>query len=157
CLDAGASGIYFSAQGGETSRFSEETFETAVKPHDLTVLRAAEQAGATFNLLHVCGESVRLPAYAGYPAHAVNWAPQLGNLSLSDGRELFGRPIVGGIDQRGPVVDGTPQQIRAEVRAALGEMGTTGFMLGAGCTVPNEIRIENLVVARQAAVDAATA
>ncbi len=155
CVEAGANGIYFSAQGGETSRFSEEAFETAVKLHDLTVLRAAEEAGASFNLLHVCGEGVRLPAYANYPADAVNWAPQLGNPSLSEGRELFGRPIVGGIDQRGQVVDGTPEQIRAEVRAAVEEMGTTGFMLGAGCTVPNDIRIENLVVARQTVVEAA--
>ncbi len=153
CIEAGAAGIYFSAQGGEQDRFTSEEFERYIKPHDLTVLRAAEEAGATFNLLHICGERLRLDAYADYPAHAVNWAPQLGNLSLSEGRKLFGRTIVGGVDQRGPIVNGTREEIVAEVRAAIAEMGRTGFMIGAGCTVPSDIPIERLVWARQAVVE----
>jgi uroporphyrinogen decarboxylase len=151
CIRAGAAGIYFSAQGGERDRFTDEEFERYIKPHDLTVLRAAEQTKAEFNLLHICGANLRMEAYASYPAHAVNWAPQLGNLSLADGRALFGRPIVGGIDQRGPIVNGTPEQIVAEVQAAIREAGPLGFMIGAGCTVPSDIPIENLVIARKAA------
>ena len=152
CIAAGAAGIYFSAQGGELYRFSEEEFERYIKPHDLVVLRAAEEAGAEFNLLHICGEELRLHAYADYPAHAVNWAPQLGNLSLSQGRNLFQRTIVGGVDQRGPIVAGSPEEIAAEVRSAIAEMGTIGFMVGAGCTVPSDIPVEHLVTARQAVV-----
>ncbi len=152
CIEAGAAGIYFSAQGGEGDRFTEDEFARYIKPHDLTVLRAAAEAGATFNLLHICGAGLRLAPYADYPAHAVNWAPQLGNLSLRQGRDLFRRTIVGGVDQRGPIVDGTPAEIAAEVHRALDEMSTTGFILGAGCTVPSDIKIENLVLARQAIV-----
>ena len=151
CIEAGAAGIYFSAQGGERDRFTPEQFERYIKPHDLTILRAAEEAGARFNLLHICGPSIRLESYADYPAHAVNWAPQLGNLSLRAGRELFRRTIVGGVDQRGPIVAGSPDEIRAEVRRAIDEMGTTGFIVGAGCTVPSDIPIRNLVIAREAA------
>ncbi|NOZ26955.1 MAG: hypothetical protein GXP39_02745 [Chloroflexi bacterium] len=152
CIEAGAAGIYFSAQGGEVDRFTEEEFERYIKPHDLAVLRAAEEAGATFNLLHICGERLRLDAYADYPAHAVNWAPQLGNLGLREGRELFRRTIVGGVDQRGPIVTGPREAIVAEVRAAIAEMGETGFMIGAGCTVPSDISITHLVWAREAVV-----
>lgn len=150
CIEAGAAGIYFSAQGGEATRFTEEQFVSYIKPHDLAVLRAAEEAGATFNLLHICGESIRLPLYADYPAHAVNWAPQLGNLSLSEGKALFQRAIVGGVDQRGPIVTGPRSAIETEVHRALDEMGTVGFMVGAGCTVPSDIPIEHLVWAREA-------
>jgi hypothetical protein len=32
-------------------------------------------------------------------------------------------------------------------------MGKVGFMLGAGCTVPSDIPIENLVWAREAVVE----
>ncbi len=150
CIGAGAAGIYFSAQGGEADRFTVDELRRYIRPHDLTVLQAA-QAGATFNLLHICGPGIRLEEYSGYPAQAVNWAPQLGNLSLRRGKELFQRTVVGGVDQRGPIVDGTPAEIAAEVHAAIAEVGSAGFILGAGCTVPSDIRIENLVLARQAA------
>ena len=151
CIAAGAAGIYFSAQGGERDRFTPEEFDRYIKPHDLAVLQAASETNATFNLLHICATGLRMEPYADYPAHAVNWAPQLDNLSLGQGRRLFRRPLVGGVDQRGPLVDGTRAQIEAEVGAAVAEMGRTGSMVGAGCTVPGNISIERLIWAREAA------
>jgi uroporphyrinogen decarboxylase len=151
CIEAGAAGIYFSAQGGEQDRFDVETWKSHVRPHDVTVLERAEEAGATFNLLHICGEAIRLEGYADYPAHAVNWAPQLKNLSLGQGRSLFRRTLVGGVDQRGPIVDGSRLDIKKEVRAAISEGGRAGFMVGAGCTVPNEVVVEHLAWAIEAA------
>jgi len=53
CLTAGAAGIYLSANGSERTRFPAEIFAQYIKPHDLTVLRAAEEAGASCNLLHM--------------------------------------------------------------------------------------------------------
>lgn len=155
CIEAGAAGIYFSAQGGEVDRFTVHEFDKYIKPHDLVVLQAAEEAGATFNVLHICGQRLRLEAYADYAgaAHAVNWAPQLDNLSLSQGRQLFQRTIIGGVDQGGSIVHGRREEITAEVQAAIAEMGKQGFMIGAGCTVPSDIRIENLVWARQAVLE----
>ncbi len=151
CIRAGAAGIYFSAQGGEADRFEAETWQTYVKPHDMTVLQSASAAGSTFDLLHICGANIRLDGYADYPAHAVNWATQLGNLSLTEGRKLFQRPIIGGVDQRGPVVDGSHAEITREIRAAVSEAGRVGFMIGAGCTFPNDIAVENLAWAIAAA------
>ena len=150
CLEAGANGIFFSAQGGEADRFEREVFERYLKPHDLTVLRAV--AGrAEFNLLHICGYNLRLDAYRDYPAHAVNWSPQWNNLSLSEGWKLFDMALVGGVDQRGPIVSGTPAEIAAEVRAAVAQVGTCRFLLGAGCTLPNDISWDNIRLAIQAA------
>ncbi len=54
CVEAGADGIYFAAHGGGRMRHSVDEFEKFIKPHDLAVLRAAEDAGAAFNLLHLC-------------------------------------------------------------------------------------------------------
>jgi uroporphyrinogen decarboxylase len=151
CIAAGAAGIYFSAQGGERDRFTDAQWQEYVSPHDVTVLRAASAAGASFDLLHICGANLRLDGYAHYPAHAANWATQLGNPSLSAGRGVFGRPIVGGVDQRGPIVGGSRQAIAAEVQAAIAEAGRSGFIVGAGCTVPNEISVEHLAWAIEAA------
>ncbi len=150
CIEAGAAGVFFSAQGSERDRFAEEQFQTHIQSHDLVVLRAAEAAGATFNLLHICGENVRLAAYADYPAHAVNWGPQHNNPSLVEGKALLGRTVIGGVDERGPIVTGPRPAIEAEVNATINAMGTKGFMVGAGCTVPNDIAVEHLVWAREA-------
>ena len=150
CIDAGAAGIYFSAQGGDASRFTAEEHLRYIKPHDVTVLEAATAAGATCNILHVCGRGIRLQHYVDYPGHTVNWAPQNDNLSLPAGRDLFRRPIIGGIDERGPIVDGPRAAIAAEVRAALAAMGSAGFMVGAGCTLPNDVEVEHLAWAREA-------
>jgi uroporphyrinogen decarboxylase len=153
CIEAGAAGIYFSAQGGDGDRFTAQEHASYIKPHDVAVLEAATAAGATCNVLHVCGRGLRLEDYRDYPGHTVNWAPQNDNPSLSAGRELFQRPIIGGVDERGPIVDGPRDAIAAEVRAALADMGSAGFMVGAGCTVPNDITVQHLVWAREAVAE----
>jgi uroporphyrinogen decarboxylase len=149
CVEAGASGIYYSAQGGEEDRFTEEAFLRYIKPHDLTVLNAVKDDGE-FHLLHICGDQIRLPLYSDYPGHAVNWAVTKRNLSLKEGRELFQRTVVGGMDDRGIVVYGSPDEIRAEVQRVIAEIGTTGFILGADCTFPTDIAVSNIRAAVEA-------
>lgn len=150
CLEAGADGIYFSAQGGEADRFSLELFRRHIKASDVQVLQAVRDR-AEFNLLHICAHGVRLEEYSSYPAHAVNWSTQWENLSLSEGWKLFDMALVGGMDQRGPLVDGTAAQIAAEAAAAVAEVGRRRFILGAGCTLPSDINVNNIGLAIQAA------
>jgi uroporphyrinogen decarboxylase len=149
CVEAGASGIYFSAQGGEEDRFTEEMFLRYIKPHDLTVLNAVKDRGE-FHLLHICMDRIRLPLYADYPGHAVNWAATKNNLSLNEGRELFKRTVVGGLNDRGVVVHGLPAEIRSAVQEVVADVGTTGFILGADCTFPTDIAVSNIRLAVEA-------
>jgi uroporphyrinogen decarboxylase len=149
CVDAGAAGIYYSAQGGEEDRFTEETFERYIKPHDLTVLKGVEGHGE-FHLLHICGNRIRLPLYADCPSHAVNWAVTKDNLSLKQGQELFGRTVVGGMDDQGIMVDGSAEEIQTAVREVIAGFGTRGLMLGADCTLPTDIPVANIRVAVKA-------
>jgi uroporphyrinogen decarboxylase len=143
CVEAGAAGIYYSAQGGERDRFTEEQFSEYIKPHDLAVLDAVKDHGE-FHVLHICRDHVRLPLFADYPSHAVNWAATKHNLSLCQGRELFGRTVVGGMDDRGVIVDGSPDAIRANVDGIIAGFGTQGLILGADCTVPTDISVDNV-------------
>ncbi len=149
CIDAGASGIYFAAQGGEEERFTEEQFLRYIKPHDLTVLNAVKDKGE-FHLLHICRERVRLPLYADYPGHAVNWAVTKNSLSLREGQKLFQRPVIGGLDDRGVIVSGPAESIQAAVHEVIAQTGTTGFMLGADCTLPTDIDLDHIRAAVQA-------
>jgi uroporphyrinogen decarboxylase len=143
CLQAGAAGIYYSAQGGEDNRFTQEEFERYIKPHDLTVLRAVQGQGE-FHLLHICGDHIRLPQYANYPSHAVNWASTKNNLNLKQGYSLFQRTIVGGMNDRGVIVNGSPAEIRDAAHKVIADFGARSFMLGADCTVPTDNNLENI-------------
>jgi len=150
CLEAGADGIYYSAQGGEADRFEEDLFLEAIKPHDLTVLRAVENQ-VEFNILHICRDNIRLHLYSDYPGNAVNWAATAqNNIPLSAGKKLFERTIIGGMDNRGVIVDGAPGDIEARVHAILEEFGTQNLILGADCTLPTEIEIDHIRAAVEA-------
>jgi uroporphyrinogen decarboxylase len=149
CVAAGAAGIYYSAQGGEADRFTEDEFLRTIKPHDLTVLNAVKDQGE-FNLLHICRDRVRLHLYADCPSHAVNWAATKSNPGLREGRELFRRTIVGGMDDRGVMTYGTHGEIRAAVRQVIAGFGSRGLILGADCTLPTEVPIENIRAAVEA-------
>ncbi|MFN2201146.1 MAG: uroporphyrinogen decarboxylase family protein [Caldilineaceae bacterium] len=148
-VDAGAAGIYYSAQGGEQDRFTEFEFLQYIKPQDLMVLDAVKDKGE-FNLLHICKDYIRLPLYADYPGHVVNWAATKHNLSLREGRTLFKRTICGGMDDRGVMVDGSKKEIQAEVQAVISEIGTEGFILGADCTLPTDIDVSHIRAAVEA-------
>lgn len=152
CLEAGAAGIYYAALGAESYRFDEKTFVNHLKPFDLKVLDAL--AGKGWLFLHMCKDRLRLPLYREYPGDVVNWAVHDCEFSLADGRSLFGRTVLGGLDDRsGVLVDGTDAEITAEVRKATASIGRTSFILGADCTLPTEIPLRRI----RAAVDAVRA
>jgi len=151
--DAGANGIYYSAQGGERDLFSDEEHAQFVAAFDLRVLDSVGQV-AEFVVGHFCGQGINLARFRDYPVQVVNWAHQSANLSLSKGQALFGGlPILGGLDERGPLVTGPREAIRREIVQVFDEMGARGFMLGAGCTVPSDTDVSNLAYAREVAAE----
>ena len=155
--DAGINGIYYSAQGGEREVMSDEERARYVRPFDLHILEAL-QGVAEFVVGHFCGVRINLERFRDYPVQMANWAQQSGNLGLSEGKALFrGMPILGGMDEGGPLVTGPREAIRAEVERALEQMGTRRLMLGAGCTVPSDVSLDNLVYAKEVVGELSTA
>ncbi len=151
CLEAGADGIYYAALGGEECLFTDEEFQTYIKPHDLKILQAAKASSC--NLLHICKDRLKLDRYRDYPCAAVNWGVYEQNLSLLEGAKLFDdRAILGGLDDRsGVLVDGSEEQIREAVHQLLREMEGRRFILGADCTLPTEIDYGRIRTAVEAA------
>lgn len=143
-IDAGADGLFYSGQFSEPGRFTREEFAKLVTAGDLVVLRAAESRGAR-NILHICGEPDydyrSTPEwYTEYPGAIVNWSVKDTGLSLNEGRKLFGgRPILGGVNNRGFILDGTEEEIRNDVNSILSEVDDfNGYMLGADCTIQGQ-------------------
>ena len=150
CLEAGANGIYFSAQGGEADRFEEHEFLEFIKPHDLTVLNAINGVGE-LNIVHICRDNVRLHLYCNYPGAVFNWAVTApSNLSLKSGKKLFNRTVLGGMDNRGVIVNGSQVDIEKAVHQIIRTVGPRNLILGADCTLPTEISIDHI----QAAIEA---
>ena len=140
-IEAGADGLYYSGQFSEAGRFTREEFDKLVHAGDLLVLGAAEEKGGR-NILHICGEpNYQFKAtpewYTGYPFAIVNWSIKDTGISLKKGRELFGgKPVLGGMNNKGNILNGSDESIVDEVRAVIASAGTTeGLMLGADCTI----------------------
>ena len=150
-LNVGADGIYYSAQYGEVGRFTYEEWERLVKPYDLQILRVPGQE--QYVLLHICGEpeykfKTNLEWFKEYPATMVNWSVKDNNCSLTKGKELFRKPVLGGLNNKGNILNGEKSEIEEEVLAAIEEVGQAGFMIGADCTIQGKnISIEKIAYA----------
>ncbi len=138
-VDAGAAGVFFAISAhAAPEAVSLERYRELVLPHDRTVLDAV--AGRTwFDVLHLCGPRIRPELAADLPTHAISWSiHDRGNPGLAEVREATGRAVMGGIDQVGTLVRGTPDDVAAEVRRAVEDTGGLGLLVAPGCSVPVE-------------------
>ena len=150
CKKLGIDGFFMPTQGGENI-YKEVPgfFEKFIRPFDLELM--AECTKDTHcNILHICdweGPYDDLSAFREYPGEIVNIPNKMGGKPFTpkDGAKLFGdsRIILGGLDRRGVIAKGTPDEVATEVRRLLADRPAR-YMLGAECTVDNRTNIENL-------------
>lgn len=84
-------------QGGEYNRFTPEEYRTLITPSDLYVLEHANRYSKR-NILHCCGWAGiknNLEVWKDYPAAVFNWAVYIEGMDLKEGRECFGKPVLG--------------------------------------------------------------
>ncbi len=143
CARVGVDGFYASTQGGEAGRFTRpELFHECIKPSDLVIQNEINDT-TLFNILHICDYHLPyddLAPFREYPGDVVNCSLHVGGKTLTprDASELFGRPFMGGLERKGIIVDGTPEQIREEVERVLAQAADR-HILGADCTLPGDI------------------
>ena len=80
--------------------------------------------------------------YLDYEAGCYNWAVHTEGLSIAEGRKLFpGKCILGGFDNNpGTLIDtGTREELRDYTGRLIRENGYKGYILGADCSIPNQI------------------
>jgi uroporphyrinogen decarboxylase len=155
CVRLGIDGFYASTQGGEAGRFHDSgVFARYVKPFDLVLMNEMQRT-CQFNILHVCDYNAPysdLSPFVDYPGHVVNCNPQLTGRKLpwAEIARMFRRPCMGGLDRHGLIASAGQAEIRGEVTRVLNE-ASRPFMLGADCTLPADIKWDNI----RAAIDAA--
>ncbi|MDY3249938.1 MAG: uroporphyrinogen decarboxylase family protein [Candidatus Choladocola sp.] len=152
--EGGADGIYLSVRNIQGTE--KEKYLKYVAPGELEILNAAN-GHSEYNVLHICGYAGYkndLTVYTDYPAKAFNWAVTTENVSLAEGKKLFGgRAVIGGFDHttNGVLYKGTREEIEKETGEILKNAGNTGVMIGADCTVPADIDISHLQWVREKA------
>ena len=150
-VEAGAAGVFYAVSGyGSADTMPLAHYREAALPLDRRVL---ESIGAGwFNVLHLCGARLHFALSRELPVQAVSWAvASAGNPSLSRGREISGRAVLGGVGHKTTLVTGSPDDVRAEVRAAIEDTGGRGLLVGPGCSVSPWAPAVNLQTMVQAA------
>lgn len=150
-LEAGASGIFFATTGwASASELSQDDYQRFGREYDLRVLAAA--AGkAPFNVLHNCGTGIYFELLADYPVEAISWATTLpGNPTLAEALQMTGKALAGGLSEKSVLVDGTPEQVAAEVDAAVAQTGGRRLLIAPGCSIPPRTPAAHLEAAKLA-------
>jgi uroporphyrinogen decarboxylase len=150
CLKAGADGIFFSVRDDwvDSPENGGGTYERLVKPGDLRILKAVQ--GATFNMLHVCGQAVDFRRFGNYPVHAVNWADRYAGPSIASVSGWLKPAICGGLNNLGTMAAGSQEDCKREAFNAIQQAGDRPIILGPGCTFdPATVPSENLHAIRR--------
>jgi uroporphyrinogen decarboxylase len=149
-VEAGASGIFFATVDWATyDNATAPQYDEFARPYDLKVLDAVQSAA--FNVLHVCRQKNMLERLWDYPVHAFNWAStQPGNLSLAEALTKTDKAVMGGVRQAETLLEGTPEQVAAEVREAIARTGQRRYLVAPGCSVPPQVPEANLRAAAEA-------
>ncbi len=148
-LAAGAAGIFLATQQATHRLLTVDEYERFGKAYDLELLRALE-GRARLNLLHAHGEDIMFDALCDYPVELFNWHDRHTPPSIAAAAARFPGLLVGGVDEHGTLLTGTPEAIRAEVADAVSQSGGRRLMIGPGCVLPIAARERSI----QALVDA---
>ena len=145
-IRAGANGVFMTSTVWTYDHFTEDLYNEFGKPYDLMIYEAAREEGAVLNVQHICRFNIMLKVFADYPVEVISYEsthPQ--NPSLSEARKQVKHALWGGLDQRKVLPEGTPEDVRNQVHAALDETGGEGLIIGPGCTANRHIPEANLL------------
>ncbi len=137
-------GIYYCVQNVQSEQYDLETYQRIIRPTELPLLEEANRLSDK-NILHICGyahHTNNFDCYKDYEARIYNWAVHTEKVSLAEGKAFFGGAcVLGGFDNNpGTLIDqGSPEELKAYVEGLIDENGYSGFLVGADCSIPNDI------------------
>jgi uroporphyrinogen decarboxylase len=152
CMEAGASGIFFATTGwASADQLTQDQYRRWGTDYDMPVVEAFAER-APLNILHNCGANIYFDLLTDYPVHAISWAATLpGNPTLAEGKARTDKAVMGGVSEKTTLVNGTPERVAAEVRAAITQTEGRRVLVGPGCSIPPAASQENLAAAANAA------
>ncbi|GIV05036.1 MAG: uroporphyrinogen decarboxylase [Fimbriimonadales bacterium] len=143
-------GIYYAVNGIGSDAAPRHVYEEFFAPLDRAFLQSVSDG--KFNVLHLHGYGeLYADLLADAPAAIVCWSDRSTTLSLAEGKRLFDRCVMGGLNEME-----LPQMCRERVfqqaQDALDSVGRRGFILAPGCSVPTDINPALLMAIREFAL-----
>ena len=149
-------GVYYSVQAVQDKSIDHEFHKKYVESLDLLLLDYINEFTNNI-ILHICGYAKytnNLEWYKDYPVKAFNWAVFTENISLEEGKKIFGgKPVIGGFDNaKGSILyTGSENDLKEYIYDILDKAGTKGVGLGADCTISEDIDKSRLELIRNIA------
>lgn len=149
-------GVYYSVQAVQDKSIDHEFHKKYVESLDLLLLDYINKFTDNI-ILHICGYAKytnNLEWYKDYPVKAFNWAVFTENISLEEGKKIFGgKPVIGGFDNaKGSILyTGSERDLKEYIYDILDKAGTKGVGLGADCTISEDIDKSRLELIRNIA------
>lgn len=144
CLDEDTAGIFYSIQAASRRFHTEAEYAAFGEPYDRRVLEAV-MPRARLVIVHAHGDELMFDRLAALPGHAWNWDDRVAGPSLKEGKARVSGAVIGGVNQWATLRDGTPEEVRAEVRGAVAETNGIGLIVGPGCVLPPDVPDQNVV------------
>ena len=133
-LSAGVDGIFFATQLATSDRLSVELYSDFGRPYDLKVLEAARSCW--FNILHIHGSQPMFAELENYPVQAINWHDRTTAVSLSKGRSMTDKVLIGGVNENHTLLHLGDEDVARELRDAVEQVADRRLIIGPGCVVP---------------------
>ena len=131
-LEAGAHGLFFATQLATTDVLAPADYQRFGIPFDLNVFDEVKSR-AKLHMLHLHGENVMFEQLSNYPVQMVNWHDRLTAPTLKSALGKFKGALVGGVEERALLVEGSEGEVRAQVRDAIAQTGGRRLIVGPGC------------------------
>ena len=127
---AGADGIIFSAPHN-WGRYGKEQYQEFGEPYERLILEAVRPEARIIIGL-VSGPGSNLKRVSSYPVDGINWHNRAGGPSVKEAQTLFPGLLMSGIDEKGTLLHGPPEAIRAEIRDAVRQSGGSRLLVASG-------------------------
>ncbi len=146
--EAGVDGIFYSVQNGEENRFTYEEYRDWVTPSDKIVLDYANSL-SDMNAIHFCAwEEIpnRLSVWEDYHAPVISWSRYFDIMDIDAAKKHFGSTVWGGFDNRPGafLYTASREEIEKETEKLIAEGGKQSYILGADCSIHNELPEERI-------------
>ncbi len=134
-LTEGIAGIFYVIRPACRHVLEPETYARFGEPYDRRVLEAVG-GRSMLTIVHAHGQDVLFDQLATLPAHAWSWDARATRPTLTEGHARLAGAVVGGLDQRGTLQDGTPDAAVREIEDAIAGTGGLGLIVAPGCVLP---------------------
>lgn len=138
-------GVFMCDPTGSGELISKATFETYSRPYMKDLSGTLKAAGKDV-MIHICGDvSDRIDSISEIPHDVLSVDTPV---DLAAARKVLGEKVtlLGNLDVANTLFNGTPDDVRAQIRSCIESTGGVGHILAGGCDIGPGTPIENVEV-----------